>query len=130
MITVGLSTWSVDSPTTAAFELSAEGERDEIIIEHVAGDSIDIRDLSVTITIDGTELEYQPSVPFVGNHGFDGTPDGPFNAEADPQWHAGERAGLTIATNVNDPDLEAGDTVTVTLAVDGQLLTELEAEAT
>ena len=128
-IAVGFTALSVDSPSTAAFELAVDGDAAAIAIEHVAGDSIDVRDLSLTIAIDGTPLSSQPSVPFVGTGGFYGAPTGPFNAASDPRWRAGERAGLTVA-KTNSPTLETGDSVTVRLAVDGRVLAELEAEAT
>jgi FlaG/FlaF family flagellin (archaellin) len=130
VVAVGVGTWSPgSSPPTAAFELSADGDRSSITIEHVAGDAVDVRALSVTIAIDGTELSAQPPVPFVGASGFDGAPDGPFNSRADPEWTAGERAGVAVA-ETNAPELAAGDSVTVTLTVDGRRVAELETTAT
>lgn len=128
VIAAGMLTWSLESSSTAAFDLTVDGDAGTIVIEHVAGDAIDVRDLSVTISVDGTALSSQPSVPFVGTGGFYGAPTGPFNGASDPQWRAGERAGLTVAST-NTPGLESGDSVTVRLTVDGQLLAELEADA-
>lgn len=129
VIAAGLTTWSLESSSTAAFDLSVDGDAGTIVLEHVAGDAIDVRELSLTIAVDGTELSSQPSVPFVGTNGFYGAPTGPFNGASDPKWQAGERAGLTVAST-NSPGLESGDSVTVRLAVDGQLIAELEADAT
>lgn len=129
VIAVAVTTWSLEAPPTAAFELTVDGDAAAIVIEHVAGDPIDVRELSVTIAIDGTPLSSQPPVPFVGASGFDGAPTGPFNEASDPQWRAGERAGLTVATT-NTPTIETGDSVTVRLAVDGHSIADLEAEAT
>ena len=129
VIAVGFTAWSVDSSPTAAFDLAADGDAAAIVIEHVAGEPVDVRDLSLTISIDGTALSSQPSVPFTGNPGYYGAPIGPFNGAADPQWRAGERAGLTVA-KTNSPTLEAGDAVAVRIAVDGRVVADLEAEAT
>ncbi len=126
VVALGVSGLSPESPEpTASFELAVDGDRSSITIDHVAGDAIDVEDLSVTITVNGTELSQQPPVPFVGASGFDGTPDGPFNARADPEWTPGERAGLSVA-GTNSPGISAGDSVTVSLAVDGKLVATLE----
>jgi len=128
VVAAGVGAWSLESPgPTASFELAADGNDSSITIEHVAGDAIDVEALSVTIAVDGTELDAQPPIPFVGATGFDGAPDGPFNAKSDSTWTAGERAGVSIANN--SPTLAAGDSVTVTLTVDGRRVATLETTA-
>ncbi|SER25278.1 type IV pilin N-terminal domain-containing protein [Natrinema salaciae] len=129
VVAIALGTWSLGAPQpTARFELAADSADSSITIEHTAGDAIDVETLSVTITVNGTPLSDQPPVPFVGASGFEGTPDGPFNARADPKWTAGEQAGVSVA-ETNTPALAAGDAVSVTLAVDGQRVAELETTA-
>ncbi|WP_254762159.1 type IV pilin [Natrinema marinum] len=130
VVAVGVSGMGLESAgPTGSFDLSADGDRSKIVIDHVAGDAIDVEALSVTIAVNGTELAQQPPVPFVGASGFDGTPDGPFNARADPEWSPGERAGLSVA-GTNSPQFATGDSVTVTLAVDGRQIARLETTAT
>ncbi|ELY82750.1 type IV pilin [Natrinema pallidum] len=130
VVAVGVNTWALESPEpTASFELSVDGERSMIAIEHVAGERIDVESLSVTIAVNGRALSAQPPVPFVGASGFDGTPDGPFNSRADSDWTAGERAAVSVA-DTNTPALGTGDSVSVTLAVDGQRIAALETTAT
>ncbi|SDK77748.1 type IV pilin [Natronorubrum texcoconense] len=130
MVAVGASTWSLESAgPTAAFDLTVDGEESTVAIDHVEGDAVDVAELSVQITVDGEGLADQPPVPFVGADGFDGSPTGPFNAESDSEWRTGERAGVTVA-GTNDPDIESGDTVGVTLVVDGTRIATLEATAT
>ncbi|MFD1563253.1 type IV pilin [Haloarchaeobius amylolyticus] len=129
VVAVGAGVWSLEPTSpTATFELSADGDRAAIVIEHLAGDDLDVETLSVTIAINGTELTAQPPIPFVGARGFDGAPDGPFNAKSDSTWTAGERAGVSIA-ETNSPTLAAGDSVTVTLAVDDRQVATLETTA-
>lgn len=130
VVVLGIGAWSLESPgPTATFDLSAEGDGSSVAIEHVAGDPIDVETLSVTIAINGTELAAQPPVPFVGANGFDGTPDGPFNARADSEWTVGERARVSIA-ETNTPTPAPGDAVTVTLAVEDRRVADLETTAT
>ncbi len=130
VVAVGIGAWSLESgPPTATFELSADGDRSTVVIEHRTGDPIDVDGLTVVIAVNGTNLSRQPPIPFVGAKGFDGAPDGPFNAKGDREWTAGERAGLAIA-ETNSPKLEVGDSVTVTLVVDGKLIAKLEGVAT
>lgn len=130
VVAVGVGAWSLESSgPTAAFELSVDGDRSTVEIEHVAGESINVESLSVTIAVNGRDLSAQPPVPFVGASGFDGAPDGPFNSRADSDWTAGERAGVSIA-DTNTPTLGPDDSVTVTLAVNGRRITDLETTAT
>ncbi|MCU4751076.1 type IV pilin N-terminal domain-containing protein [Halobacteria archaeon AArc-curdl1] len=115
-------------PSTAspgpALELEADADRDELIFEHVAGNSIDVRELEVDVTIDDEPLEFQPPVPFVGAYGFRGTPGGPFNAATDPHWRPGERTSLRLA-GTNAPALEEGAVVRVHLTVDEETVVRL-----
>ncbi|AGB38219.1 type IV pilin [Natronococcus occultus] len=122
----GLSPDSVQ--TTAAFELRADGEDGTITVEHVAGDPIDVEELSVTVAVNGDPLAHQPPVPFTGATGFDQAPSGPFNSASGSSWTTGERSTLSIA-GTNGPAIEPGDTVSVTLAVDGQRIAALETTA-
>ncbi|WP_120245341.1 type IV pilin [Halopiger aswanensis] len=129
VLLVGVSTWvPASSATTMAFELSADSDRSTIAIEHRVGGTVDVRELSITVIVDGAELSEQPPVPFVGATGYDGAPTGPFNAKADPQWSAGERASFTVAAT-NDPPLEMGDPVRVRLVIGGRVIADLEAIA-
>ena len=129
VIAVGVGAWSLEPASpSATFELSADSDHSAIVITHVTGDPIDVETLSVTIAIDGTTLAAQPPVPFVGARGFDGALDDPFNARSESTWTAGERAGVSVA-ETNNPTLTAGDSVTITLAVDGQWTTTLETTA-
>lgn len=128
-IVVGVGALSLEStaPTTA-FDLSVDGETEAITIEHLGGDPIDVTELSVTVAIDDEELTSQPPVPFVGASGFDGAPTGPFNAATDSEWRAGERATVVVA-DTNEPTIDTGDAVTVTLVVDDARVAVLEATA-
>lgn len=129
VVAVGASTLSLESPgPTATFDLAVDGEDSRIAIEHGGGDAIDVDELSLAVAIDGEELDAEPPVPFVGAPGFDGAPGGPFNAESDGEWRAGQRGSFVVA-ETNEPTLESGDVVTVTLVVDGTEVATLEATA-
>ncbi|RQG91866.1 type IV pilin [Natrarchaeobius chitinivorans] len=130
VLAVGAASWSLEATgPDAAFDLSVDGETGEVAIGHVAGDSIDVRNLSLVIAVEGTELADQPPTPTVGAPGFQGTPTGPFNEQADPEWRSGERASVFVA-DTNDPRPSAGDSVTVRLVVDDQRIAVLETTAT
>lgn len=119
----------MESPApTATFGLAVDSDRSTITVEHRGGDSIDVTELEVQVAVEDESLEHQPPVPFVGADGYRGTPSGPFNPEADAEWHVGERATLRVA-ETNTPTIQAGDTVTVTLVVDGTVVADLEAAA-
>jgi len=112
----------------ARFSLHVDSRADRIAIEHRGGDAIDVRDLSVRISVDGRSLDRQPSVPFFAASGFVSGPTGPFNLASDPNWTAGERASLAIA-DTNAPTIKSGDEVRVKLVVDDQIVADLATTA-
>ncbi|WIV65796.1 type IV pilin N-terminal domain-containing protein [Natrialbaceae archaeon AArc-T1-2] len=129
VVAASVGAWSLPSPgPNAAFSLAVETDG-TVTIEHVAGDPVDVEELTVTVEVDGEPLAHQPPVPFVGATGFENAPSGPFNAATESQWTTGERATFVVAST-NEPTIEAGDEVTVRLAVDGQTVATLEATAT
>lgn len=113
-----------DAPRHAALSMSVEGDRIRLV--HEGGDTLDVRRLDVTVTVDDEPLRHQPPVPFFSARGFRPGPTGPFNAAADPTWTAGEAASFRVA-GTNAPTLSAGATVTVRVAIDGRLLAREEA---
>lgn len=115
-------------PPTADFEMTVDGNESTIELEHSGGETIDVRELAMTVEIDGVALEKQPPIPFVGADGFAETPAGPFNAKSDPNWRGGETARVEVAST-NEPRLRAGKTVSVTLTVDGHRIASLEETA-
>ncbi|MCW8172068.1 type IV pilin [Natrialba swarupiae] len=131
VVAVGVATWSLESTgPNAAFDLSVDTDAEdvEIAIDHVAGDPIDVRSSRSSSRSTARAAE-QPPVPVAGASGFNGTPTGPFNEQADPEWRSGERASVFVA-ETNDPVPTAGDTVTVRLAVDDRTIATLETIAT
>ncbi|GAB3023849.1 hypothetical protein GCM10025298_09710 [Natronobiforma cellulositropha] len=112
-----------------AFDLTVDAtDEGTIELEHRAGEAVDVRDLTVFVTVEGEPLAEQPPVPFFSEDGFDGGPEGPFNERADPHWTVGERASVSLA-GTNDPTIGAGDTIVVTLTLEGQTIARLETAA-
>lgn len=121
------STAESSSPAPAvALSLSVEGDR--LVLAHEGGEVLDARRLRVVVRVDGTALAHQPPVPFFSATGFEPGPTGPFNVAADPGWTAGESAGFAVA-GTNDPSLDAGSRVTVSLHRDGTPVATLTATA-
>lgn len=115
------------APTTASFSATAE-PTGELTVTHQGGDSIDPTAVELQVRIENEPLETQPPVPFFSARGFESGPTGPFNSAAAGEWRAGESASLRIAAT-NSPTIQAGDTVTVRIYVDGDSVTELETTA-
>lgn len=115
-------------PPTADFDMVVDGTESTIELEHSGGETVDVRELTMTVEIDGVALENQPPIPFVGSTGFDETPTGPFNAQSEPTWRGGETARIDLAST-NEPELRADKTVSVTLTVDGHRIATLEQTA-
>lgn len=129
MIAVGLSSMTLGQPPpTASFDLEAQGDGGLVTVEHRGGDPIDVTSMALTVAVDGEALDHQPPVPFVGAEGFRQTPDGPFNEEGDTILRTGEEGTVRVA-ETNDPAIESGRTVTVTISVDGHRTATLETVA-
>lgn len=112
--------------TAAAVTLTVSG--DTLAFVHRGGPPLDVADLRLVVSVDGTRLRHQPPVPFFAARGFRAGPTGPFNRGSDGRWSPGERATLTLA-GTNRPAVDAGDTVTVRLVVDGRLAAKVSARA-
>ncbi|WP_207586824.1 type IV pilin [Halomontanus rarus] len=125
----GPGTTMLSTAPSAAFDLSVDANEQEISLHHRTGETIDVRELTLHVTVEGEPLAEQPPVPFFSEHGFRGGPGGPFNERSDPRWSVGETASVRVA-GTNAPAIDTGDTVGVTLAVDGKTVASLETEAT
>lgn len=91
----------------------------------VAGDTIDVQDAAVRVSVDGDPLRHQPPVPYFAARGFHGAPTGPFNRAGSDQWRVGESGTLRVAST-NAPLPDVGDTITVRILVDGQQVATTE----
>lgn len=117
-----------EPPPMAKFSVSADAADDRITVVHRGGDAITPAEIRLVVEIDGERLAHQPPVPFFATRGFEPGPTGPLNSASDGQWRAGERATFRLAAT-NDPDLEAGATVSVTVATDRSVVGVAETRA-
>lgn len=111
---------TADRPTTPRHVvLTASASADgTVMLAHGGGPPLDVRRLTVRVTVDGTPLDRQPPVPFFSARGFHSGPTGPFNVAADPEWSVGETARFRVA-GTNDPELTPGSRVVVRLYREG-----------
>lgn len=116
-----------DPPPKRAVAVDASSDG-SVTLTLVSGPSVDVRDLDVTVTVDGEPLAHQPPVPFFAATGFVSAPTGPFNPAADSTWTVGESTSFRVGST-NDPSVAAGDTVEVTLRVDGSVIAGAETTA-
>lgn len=121
---VALGTTLPTPPPNVALDVTVDGETNRLTFVHRGGETLDVRDLTIRIDIDGVALEFQPSVPFFSARGFRPGPTGPFNSAADPNWTTGETASLRLA-GTNSPELARGSRVSVQISV-GRSLVERE----
>ncbi|WP_276299434.1 type IV pilin N-terminal domain-containing protein [Halorussus lipolyticus] len=126
--TVALGTPVPSDSPRAAIDVRIDADANRLTFVHRGGDTLDTSALSVRVRIDGTLLDAQPPVPFFSASGFSPGPTGPFNTADDGHWTAGETASFEIA-RTNDPLISAGSTVSVTVSVDGAVVTEVEQTA-
>lgn len=114
-----------DPAPRASLSITASGDR--ISVVHESGDALDVRDLRLRISVNGTPLTHQPPVPFFSARGFEPGPTGPFNSASDPAWTAGEVASVRVA-ETNQPTIRPGAPVTVDLYDGDALVTSLSTE--
>ena len=114
---------SATVPPSAVLSLSATDDR--IAIDHRGGDPIDVSAVTVRVSVDGEPLARQPPLPFFSAAGFRPGPTGAFNSAGDDTLRVGERATFRVA-GTNDPTLEPGRRVTVTITADGGPVASLE----
>ncbi len=106
------------SPAPVSLSASASASADRVTLVHEAGPTLDVRTLTLRVTVAGEPLARQPPVPFFAARGFRSGPTGPFNSAADPRWSAGEAASFELA-GTNAPAVAPGDEVAVRVYVDG-----------
>lgn len=126
-VTVSGSTVEESAPQVR-FQLTVDSSTDRISLDHRGGTAIDVRELSMRISIDGEPLDRQPPIPFFAATGFVSGPTGPFNRASDPNWTAGDRASVAIAGS-NEPGIDAGDQVRVQLFINDRLVADLRTTA-
>lgn len=123
-----VSTETVDPVPTARLSLSVDASTDRIALTHENGETLSAEDLTVSVRVDGDPLAHQPPVPFFAATGFASGPTGPFNSAADPDWTAGERATIRLAST-NSPTIDPGDRVSVTVRTPSGTVAHLETTA-
>lgn len=129
VVAVGVTSFEAGGgPASAVVSVSAESTTNEIVLEHRYGDTLSVTDLELVVSIAGEPLETQPPVPFFQADGFGGGPTGPFNERADPRWQVGESASFEIATT-NEPTIDPGDAVVVTILESGEPIARAETTA-
>ncbi len=112
----------------ARIGLGVDAASDELVLEHRGGDALDVADLRVVVTIDGSRLAHQPPVPFFAAVGFEPGPTGPFNRGYDGAWTAGTTASVALAST-NDPAISPGDRVVVAVYAADALVARASATA-
>lgn len=129
VVAIGVTSFDPGSgPSSTVVAVSAESTTNEIVLEHRYGETLDVTDLEIVVSIAGEPLETQPPVPFFQADGFRGGPTGPFNRRADSRWQVGESANFEIAST-NEPTMDPGDAVVVTILEDGERVARAETTA-
>lgn len=96
-------------PTSASITADASPDG-RIVLTHEGGEPIDVRNVSVRVSVQDTRLAHQPPIPFFSSTGFEPGPTGPFNSAADSRWSVGEQGSFTIS-DTNTPVPKPGDEV-------------------
>lgn len=122
-VAVAIETTPRDPPPNARLSVDADATAERIAVTHLAGETLDVTTLSVTIEVDGEPLTHQPPVPFFAARGFESGPTGPFNSASNQTLRAGQIAGVRLA-GTNSPNLTAGATVTVRIATERTVIHE------
>lgn len=117
-----------DRPARVVLSAEVDAATDRIALTHDGGATVNVTALRVTVAVDGDPLDHQPPVPFFTARGFRAAPTGPFNSGARPTWEAGERSSFRVAST-NEPSIEPGSTVRVTVARGDAVLARVRVRA-
>lgn len=101
---------------------------DSLTLAHESGPPINVREVDVVITVDGTPLRYQPPVPFFNEDGFESSPTGPFNYGSDHIWTSGEHTTIRLDAN-NAPRFDRGSSIVVRIYHDDALVARVQTTA-
>lgn len=118
----------VEQTDRIALSATVDAETNRVGVTHDGGSVVEVRDVEVRITVDGDPLSRQPPVPFFVARGFRAGPTGPFNRRAASEWRAGERASLRLAST-NEPQIDPGDAVRITVRSNGAVLGRVRTSA-
>lgn len=100
------------APSPVVLSVTVDADRQTVRLIHDGGRPLDVRTLTVRLTIDGTPLRHQPPIPFFATRGFQAGPTGPFNSAADPIWTPSESVSFRIA-GTNRPAITTEATVVI-----------------
>jgi archaellum component FlaF (FlaF/FlaG flagellin family) len=127
-IVPGLTSLDDPEPLTI-IEVRTDASTNTITLVNKGPRDIDVRELTITIEIDGTPLEYPLTIPYFSQRGFHPGPTGAFNSATDPYWLPGERVSFRIAST-NTPTLTPGDSLTITLKINNSPIAQRQATIT
>ncbi len=117
------------STTTVSIDMEVDAGENEFTFFHRGGDTINVTDLDVRITIDGDPITHQPDLGPGSRKGLPSMPTGVFNPSTENDWSTGESGSLVLAKSNGGDDLEVGSLVTAEFYLDGQPLIELSTRA-
>lgn len=117
------------STTTVSVEMEVDAGGNEFTFYHRGGDTINVTNLDLRITIDGDSITHQPDLGPGSTKGLLSWPKGVFNRNTDNDWSTGESGSLVLAQSNGGDDLEVGSLVTAEFYLDGQPLIELSTRA-
>lgn len=123
---------TADSPEptpSARFSSEVSAAEQRISIHHDGGDSIPMAAIDLRIAVEGEPLAHQPPIPFFATEGYVSGPSGPINPAGSDEWTAGKTASLRLA-KTNEPHIEAGAAVTITIATERGIIYEETVTAT
>jgi flagellin-like protein len=118
-----VNAYEVKEPVFANIEIESVNisNQQEVVLVHKGGDSIDISDISIMISVNGETLKNNlKNLPVTGTpYGFSHALGGVFwgtpgNQSHDNIWDPGDKGGFNIATS-NNTVLNSGDQLKVTI---------------
>lgn len=102
------------APSPVVLSATVDADDQRVRLTHAGGRPLDVRTLTIRLTIDGTALRHQPPVPFFAARGFRAGPTGAFNPAADPNWTTTESVSFRLA-GTNHPRITPEATVVIVI---------------
>ena len=115
--------YELEQPVIANIDIeSVNASNEEVVLVHRGGDSFDVSEISIIISINGETLDNNlEDLPVAGTPtGFDGALGGvfwgtPSNQSYDNIWDSGDTGDFNIAGTNSPNNFESGDLLKVTI---------------
>jgi FlaG/FlaF family flagellin (archaellin) len=109
--------YELEQPVIANIDIeSVNASNEEVVLVHRGGDSFDVSEISIFISVNGETLEKNLiDLPYFKPTGFDSVSGVLHSWSNDNYWDSGDKGNFNVATTNNPSSFNSGDLLKVTI---------------